>query len=461
MGERMTSNLTKLSLAALSSVFIGMTGCGGGGGDVPFSPEEESTEGTTTNPGGPGILTQVATALIDFQESPLAGVSTHGNYAYVGGMSVGYNSTTNIGVRIVDLSNPLDPQLVGRIPLRGLGTYDNHSHGGAVATSVSSGAFQGDVAMVLYGVPDGFAPAPYPAPHGFWDVTDPSNPTFLSGLNLGNAPHGNEGGDLGDKPYDAMAAAGNYFYTLYDKGTRTSPRDKSNADTRLAVVDASDPRNPVVVGDWQDNSDVNNDVWLLGLSLNESGTRAYITGLTPVPYGDSSTHGYLYILDIQDPTQPIELGRYVFPVLGTPSSVSMARPTSDDALVVLADHSWGLGSATTETCGILHILDTSNLGAISEISTFALPQSSSPSECTGDGNWVIATDLAIRGNMVYSTWLRGGVRAIDISDPANPVEVGSFRAALNLSDVALLGDDYMVATEVWNSGMVILRDDSP
>jgi len=315
--------------------------------------------------------------------------------------------------------------------------------------------------MVLYGVPDGFAPAPYPAPHGFWDVTDPSNPTFLSGLNLGNAPHGNEGGDLGDKPYDAMAAAGNYFYTLYDKGTRTSPRDKSNADTRLAVVDASDPRNPVVVGDWQDNSDVNNDVWLLGLSLNESGTRAYITGLTPFPYGDSSTHGYLYILDIQDPTQPIELGRYVFPVLGTPSSPSMARPTSDGTLVVLADHSWGLGSATTETCGILHILDTSNLGAISEISTFALPQSSSPSECTGDGNWVIATDLAIRGNMVYSTWLRGGVRAIDISDPANPVEVGSFRAALNLSDVALLGDDYMVATEVWNSGMVILRDDSP
>ena len=74
---------------------------------------------------------------------------------------------------------------------------------------------------------------------------------------------------------------------------------------------------------------------------------------------------------------------------------------------------------------------------------------------------VIATDLAIRGNMVYSTWLRGGVRAIDISDPANPVEVGSFTAARNLSDVALLGDDYLVATEVWNEGMVILRDDSP
>ena len=63
---------------------LGMTGCGG---DVPFSPEEESTEVTTA---APNSLTRVGTALGDFQESPLAGVSIHGNYAYVGGMSVGY-----------------------------------------------------------------------------------------------------------------------------------------------------------------------------------------------------------------------------------------------------------------------------------------------------------------------------------------------------------------------------------
>ena len=215
------------------------------------------------------------------------------------------------------------------------------------------------------------------------------------------------------------------------------------------------------VGDWQDNSDVSNDVWLMGLSLNQSGTRAYITALTPHPYGSSSTHGYLYILDIDNPSQPTELGRYVFPLLGTPSSVSIARPTSDDALVVLADHSWGLGVSENETCGILHMLDTSNPAAINEISTFALPQSSSPSNCTGEGSWVIATDLAIRGNLVYSTWLKGGVRAIDISDLANPVEVGSYVNGNNLSDIDLLGDDYVVATHVWDDGMAILRADSP
>ena len=203
-----------------------------------------------------------------------------------------------------------------------------------MATHIASGAFQGDVAIVLYGVPDSFTPESYPQPHGIWDVTDPSNPTFLSVLNLGNASHGNEGGDLGDKPYDAMAVAGNYFYALYDGQARTTPRDYFNEDTRLAVVDISDPGNPVVVGDWQDNS----QVWLTGLSVNQSATRAYITGLTPPPFNHSSTHGYVYILDIENPSQPTEIGRYVFPVLGTPSSVSIARPTSDGGLVVLADH---------------------------------------------------------------------------------------------------------------------------
>ena len=216
---------------------------------------------------------------------------------------------------------------------------------------------------------------------------------------------------MGDKPYDAMAVAGNYFYALYDRQARVTPRDFFDEDTRLAVVDISDPGNPVVVGDWQDNS----EVWLMGLSVNQSATRAYITGQWPPPYGFESTHGYLYIIDIQNPSQPTEIGRYVFPLLGTPSSVSIARPTGDDALVVLADHSWGLGSEN-EKCGILHMLDTSNPAAINEISTFALPNSSSPSTCVrAPGiDWVIATDLAIRGNLVYSTWLGGGVRTIDI-----------------------------------------------
>ena len=81
-------------------------------------------------------LPLVGSGLTSASEAPLAGVYVHGNYAFVGGMSSGYNTTANIGVRIVDLSNPARPVLVGRIPLRTLGTSASHSHGDAVATHI-------------------------------------------------------------------------------------------------------------------------------------------------------------------------------------------------------------------------------------------------------------------------------------------------------------------------------------
>ena len=96
----------------------------------------------------------------------------------------------------------------------------------------------------------------------------------------------------------------------------------------------------------------------LRVSLNESATRAYITGFSgtaPNWIGD----GYLYILDISDPANPTELGRYVFQTRNV--DVSIARPTRDDALVVLADHAW-----SPAPCGILHILDTSRPGLDSQ-----------------------------------------------------------------------------------------------
>jgi hypothetical protein len=45
--------------------------------------------------------------------------------------------------------------------------------------------------------------------------------------------------------------------------------------------------------------------------------------------------------------------------------------------------------------------------------------------------------------------------------PPGQIEVGRFADHAQYSDVALLGDDYVVATHVWDAGMGILRDDGP
>ena len=381
-------------------------------------------------------LTLLGSGLISASEAPLAGVYVHGNYAYVGGMSVGYNTSANVGVRIVDVSDPTNPALVGRIPLREQAFSGSHTHGDAVVTHLDGAAFQGDVAIVLNGVSDAFAPQDYPQPYGLWDVTDPSSPSFLSALNLDDWSF-DGGGELGDKPLDIKAVAGNYLYALYLTRSRTR---------QLAVVDIADPRNPVIVGDLPED----NGVALHSLAINEAATRVYTLGVWPSPQS-IGTHGYLYVVDVQDPSQPTEIGRYVFPLRSdagvSVSSVFGVAVSSDDGIVAFTDGSWQAGS-----CSILHILDTSDLGAIQELSTFEVLGSSTPRCRT---NNIMATDVAIRGNLVYSTWLKGGVRAIDISDPTNPVQVARFQRG-DLSDVALLGTDFVVATAVWSSGMYIL-----
>jgi hypothetical protein len=395
----------------------------------------------------------VGTALMELTESPLAGVSVLGDFAYVGGMSTGYHTSANVGVRIVDLSTPEQPELVSRIPLRERGALDDHTHGDAIAAHITGPSFEGDIAVVLNGVPDMFSPEDYPQPYGIWDVTDPSNPLFLSILDIGYQRAGRESGDLGDKPYDSKAIVGTHLYTVNDtvvcpginfRFECTGPEQ----DSHVTVVDLSDPTNPTLVGGWQDDPQVS----LMGLTVNKLGTRAYVTGIWPHPYGLSGLDGYVYILDIQNPSEPTEIGRYVFPMRGVPSSVSKAVPNDDDSLLIVADMSW-----EREKCGILTILDISDLAAIHELSTFALPESENPRRCDA-----IATDLAVNGSLIYSTWANAGMRVVDFSDPRRPIQVGEFRGPGStntnwwLSDVALK-DDLVVATRVWGSGFYVFR----
>lgn len=401
-------------------------------------------------------LSVVGAGIVGSLESPTANVSVFGDYAYVGGLSRAYTNGKNIGIRIVDLRDPTRPTLVARIPLRSEGFHESHSHGDAVVTHVSSAAFEGDVAIVLDGVPDRFTPEDYPQPYGLWDVSDPAKPVFLSILSFGKGVFANENGDGGDRPYDSKAAVGNYFYALFDAIPRGHSRDKTNESTMLGIVDISDPRNPEILGTWQDAP----KVWLFGLSINEKGTRAYITGLFGGTYHFESTDGYLYVVDVQDPHNPKEIGRYHFDLRGVPSSPWIARATADDKVVALTDGSWGQRSNLSvplRGCGILHFLDTSDPASITELSTVSNALSDSP------GCWdAMAVDVAIRGNTVFSTWLEQGVRAFDISDPSNPVAVGQPKiGGLTISDVALLGDDMLVATRMWNAGLYVLSYDPP
>ena len=396
-------------------------------------------------------LELLAVTLDERPDAPMAGVSVHGDYAFVGGQSTGYYAPDKQGVRILDISDPASPLLVGRIPLRTQGAFgSDHSHGDAVATHIETAAFQGDVALVLEGVPDTFPPERYTRPYGVWDVTDPTNPQFLTVLILGNSAV-----DVGDDtPSDSKAVAGHYFYALYRQGPEHKGKDDleeyyRNIDDHLAVVDLSDPRNPLIVGDWHD-SDPGEQ--LIRLSINKAGTRAYVVGIdvTQQNGGHGHTESTLYVLDVQDPSAPSEIGRYVDPYQ---NYLPYAVPNEDDSLVVFADGSGSCGQKAA-----LRFLDVSEPDSIHEVSVFELADSDRCYlwEMSDVGE---ATDMVVKGNLVYSTWMAGGLRVIDISDPVKPVEVGKFVLSPGspwLSDVALFGD-VVLATEIWNPGLYLLR----
>ena len=417
-------------------------------------------------------LDLVGVALADRSEAPLAGVYVHGNYAFVGGMSVGYVTSNNVGVRILDISDPTGPELVGRIPLRsrqvkGYSHDEEHSHGDAIATDIESDAFQGDIAIVGHGVPDTYTVDDYPMSFGIWDVSEPGNLKLLSVLSLGYYSYMHEEGDLGDKPEDAKAVHGNYFYVVYNKAKVTDFDDSFSYDFHLAVVDLSDPRNPLVISDW----DPPDDTWLYSVSLNQSGTRAYIAGIAgPPPAGSEEKAGHIdqfgfsrviiYVLDIQDPGAPVQIARHVYPYPGPWVHRPRAVPNEDESLLILADGRWGDTRGGCVGWGRLHILDISDLGSIYELATFAIAESDT---CRGDEKYT-AWDMAVKGDLVYSTWLTGGLHVVDISDPTNPVAVGEFRSPDNrgpwLSDVALYSDesgDYAFASTVWWSGLYVLK----
>lgn len=322
-------------------------------------------------------------------------------------------------------------------------------------------------------MPNTYTPDEYPWPYGIWDVTQPENPNFLGVINLGSSILGN-GGDLGDKPFDSKAVAGNYFFTLY-AGAETRrvctsrdydqrPGDCPRPDDHLAVVDLSDPRNPVVVADWHDSGLLGG---LRGLSLNKAGTRAYIVSIGPPPFGTAGKEVILYILDIQDRTHPFEIARYVYPYPGPWIHSPYAVPNDNDSLVILADGRWQNDTDGCSGHGRLHFLDITNLKAIREVGTSEIDESDTCFPRTGTtASFFQATDMVVKGNLVYSTWLSGGLHVVDISDPTNPVAVGEFRPSpitfpnggtgAWLSDVALYGDHVLAGT-VWMYNLYVLQ----
>lgn len=224
-------------------------------------------------------------------------VWVHGDYAYVGTWA---NPCTGRGVKIIDVSDPSAPRVVGAAAARrGTSAED------MVVRSVETASFTGDLMAVgiqrcgRQGGPSGTYGVE------LWDVTNPTRPRRLADLGVNHGGGGAHEIDLiqrGTKIYVALATP---FSEWFDPA----------AAGDVFIVDATNPRNPVVVSEWgvADDSPPQPGPFYgfgsFGAAFAHSVRFSDDGGLLYASYWDRG----VITLDISDVTSPVEIGATTYP----------------------------------------------------------------------------------------------------------------------------------------------------
>lgn len=223
-------------------------------------------------------------------------VWVHGNFAYVGTWRDPCNGR---GVKIIDVSDLSDPQLIGTAAAR-----EGTSAEDMVVRSVSTPFFAGDLMGV--GIQRcGDDPALDAQEFGLqlWDVSDPTNPDFLSEFGVGHGSGGVHELDLFQRGGNVYALLAHPFSEWFDPA--------GHGD--FMIVDVTNPNLPVMLSDWGagENGFSRGPFWgqgefgaMFGHSARASadGMKAYVS------YWDLG----VLTFDISDPSNPVLLTRTTY-----------------------------------------------------------------------------------------------------------------------------------------------------
>lgn len=410
------------------------------------------------------------------------GVAVSGNYAYV--------ADRWEGLKVIDISNPYDPKLVGAV-----NSPENESGIQAQAQSVTI-------------VKDKFAYLPVfiggdvmGAVHVI-DISNPSNPNLISTVETPNRPY--EVVTEGDYAYVAIMDGGvlimdirqpfmprivtlkhlvyNADLELYTDVTMgLAVKDNilcvANGPHGLQIADVSDPQNPNVIGsadipetsglfrkvkiagDFAYVADFVNGLRIIDISTPSDpkiirtvaqdilGDCFNVAPDTDKLYVAAAAQG-LQILDISDPYNPV-----VEDSVDTPGRAEEAVISSD--LAYVADRAGGLqiievktadsstanfisrlntpGSAKgiTVSGSIAYIADGGALQLI-DISNKAYPKIISSLNTPGS-----ATEVVVENGTAYVADGESGLQIIDVSDPYNPKRTGSADTPGSAADLVI------------------------
>ncbi|MCP8616326.1 LVIVD repeat-containing protein [Salirhabdus salicampi] len=384
----------------------------------------------------------VALKEIDNVPVTAADVYAHKGYAYLGTHYLW--SDSNEGVRVFDLSDPENPEEISVFANDMPGTWTEK----VIVKSVNTPHFKGDLAAVSV---QRFNNEAERVGTILYDVTDPLNPEKLGFWELPYGKRGNGTHEL------YLTTQGNQVLLL--TANSGAYRSTGGEIHDFVIVDVSDPANPKELYQFNPSEAVDHENYRF---TDEHGVERYATAHSVIA---DTTGNYAYvsfwdlgtvILDISDPENTIYLGRtsYEPNVQGAAHSSALAKGGTIliETREVFNPNRDGYEAGWGYT-RIYDIKDKSNPVLLSSFRT-----SNSITQGHGFPGWTVH-DPKVRGNTLYLSHYFDGVRVVDITDPANPNEIGSYvRHNANVWGV-FVDRNYVLVSDLWN-GLQVLQNNA-
>lgn len=277
-------------------------------------------------------LTEIGS--LSFADGANTDVWALGTYAYVGTFSSGTAGfCPETGIKIVDISDPTDPSLVGNLASPSLTRAND-----VKVDKINTRAFRGDLLVHTN------EPCASGGDGGvvLYDVSDPHNPVRLGAAydinDLLNGPH-----------FEAFGVHNIWIFSQGNKAYVGVVANVSPDDYDFRILDISDPAAPVEVGRWSstvsadappaETRGTSRSLGLHDVTVDGNATVAYLS------YWDA---GYV-LLDVSDPAHPTFIGVGPWPT-GAEGNAHAAWPARGGNLLVTSDEDFsanGLGSVTT------------------------------------------------------------------------------------------------------------------
>jgi hypothetical protein len=392
-------------------------------------------------------------------------VVLQGGFAYVAvtGTQPGEGDTVRPlgGLAVVDLRNPVEPETVALAEL----PYDEIPTPNTPDSKVS-----GDLAGLAND-------NSFPGPGGvaFFDVSDPTAPEQVSFYNAATTVHNH----FIDGDYAYLCESEHRW--LDRNGDAEIDHARLNGDAGVEILDVSEPRKPARVGFWRLRDDY---PAFADAGINNHHDVYVQDGLAYQCYWDAG----VVVLDVSDPSDPEPVSQFgaapkgdepippvdlsgntsqyfqeVYPrnrQQTPPGNAHYVQPSPDGRHVYVGAETFRKRPGGID---VWDLSDLENPERVARIDPPAATQGGGgqPEEGDQEGgrNLGLRTshNFDVTEDRLYSSWYGGGVRVFDVSDPADPVEIGAYDSEDTSFWTAVEGNGVVVASDI-DRGLFVFED---